>query len=283
MPEPGNTSEFAAVDRVVADSLRFRQRLRIGDDAYAIMRVAKPLQQIWDVGGVAVSGGTVAGSSTVATTLFAHTASGGLLGLVGLGTAAATPLGWVTAAALLSGGAYWGVTRLFRQAGNAMVDTIPKFINTPIDLLAAGLMDLMGALAVRVATIDGHLDPAELEVIANHFVRDWGYDALYVDKALQLIARESGASRVKDLARALAEFQAANPDCNAVARHAELIAYLRDIAAADGVLDEREELAIDAIEAVFRDESEISMRKVGRSLSAWPPPPVRRQVRWRRR
>lgn len=50
----------------------------------------------------------------------------------------------------------------------------------------------------------------------------------------------------------------ANPDCNATAMSATLTAFLRDIAMADGRIDEREDLAIDAIAGVMA-ESEPGM------------------------
>ncbi len=269
MADAAARTVFDGLERVVADPLRFKSRLRIGEDAYALMRLTKPVQRLWDVGGVAWTGATVAASPVVASTFFASTASGGILSLVGFGTAAATPIGWVAAAALLSGGAYWGVTRLFRGASDAMVDSVPRFINTPLDLLGAGLLDLMGALAMRVATIDGRCDPAESEVIAAHFIEDWGYDPAYASRALALIAAESDTVRVKQLAQALAAFQASNPDCNAAAMQTELLAFLRDIAAADGRLDEREELAIEAVRAVFRAETDLSLRRAGRAVADW--------------
>ena len=189
--------------------------------------------------------------------------------MIGLGTAAATPLGWIVVAGVASGGAYYGVTRLFRGYAGSMVDTIPKFINTPIDLLGATLFDLLGALAVRLARIDGVFCAAEHGVIVRHFVTDWGFDPDYVDRALAVIAESIDDQRLKELARTLAAFQIANPDCNPNAMRAALIDFLREIGEADGILDEREELAIDAIDAVLREETELSFRTAGKRLAGW--------------
>ncbi|MFO1255224.1 MAG: TerB family tellurite resistance protein [Sphingomonadaceae bacterium] len=270
MSEPLDPSaRFAGVDRVVADPLRFKLRLGIGEDAYATLRLRKTLQELWDVGGMAATGATAAASPLVATTFFSSTATGGLLSLLGLGTAAATPVGWVAAAAVASGGAYYGVTRLARSWTGACVDTIPKFLNTPIDLLAASLLDLVGALALRVAAIDGQIAETERAAIERHFVADWGLDPGYVSAALDLITRSVEQGRVKDLARALASFQAENPDCNPAAMQAELMQFLRDVVAADGMIDEHEELALDAIERVLREETEFSFTRAGRQLAGW--------------
>lgn len=253
------------LDCVVAEPLKFKRKLRIGEDAYALLRARRGLQEIWDVGGFASTAATLAASKAVAGTFFA--ASPAWLSAIGIGAAATTPVGWVIAAAVATGGAYYGVTRLVRGKTGALVDTIPRFISTPIDLLGMQLLDLIGALALRVAAIDGRIAESERAAIERHFVEEWGYAPAYVAGALDVITVRADDIRIKEVARALSEFQVANPDCNAEAMQAELLTFLREVIEADGVLDEREDLAIDAITAVFRKERAVSLKKVGRSIS----------------
>lgn len=260
-------SIFDDVTCVVADPLRFKLRLGIGEDAYTSLRIKKSLVEIWDVGGMAATGATVAASPVVASTFFAST--GGFLSALGLGAAAATPIGWVAAAAVVSGAAYMGVTRLTRSYVGNRVDVIPHFLNTPMDLLAASLFDLIAGLASRIAVIDGKIEQVETDAIKRHFVEEWGLDARYVDKALELIVQGVHAARIKDLAKALASFQDQNPDCNPQAMQAELMAFLKDVGEADGRLDEREELALDAVARIFDEENAFSLQKTGRAVAGW--------------
>ncbi|NBB40115.1 TerB family tellurite resistance protein [Sphingobium yanoikuyae] len=234
---------FSHVERVVADPVRFKLRLGIGEHAYISLRLKKNLLKLWDVGSWGGTGAAVASSRIVATTFFAPK---GLMALLGFGTAV-TPIGWVIAAALGSAGAYYGVTHLFGRFEGSRVETIPKFINTPIDVLGATLLDLMGSLAIRIANIDGQIDASEIEAIIDHFVSDWGLERAYVEQALTVLRANLAKVSIKDLARQLAKFQHDNPDCNAPAMAASLVEFLREIALADGVLDEREDLAIDAV------------------------------------
>lgn len=250
------------IDRVVADPLRFKQRLHIGEDAYALLRAKKNLYAIYDTAGAAGTGAAIAGSSAVAGTFFAPT---GLSAALGLATAA-TPIGWIVAAAIVTGGGYYSATRWFSAKSSEFVDTIPKYINTPIDVLGAALIDLLGSLALRVAAIDGHIDPAEERIIFEHFVEDWGFDETYVIRALAALKTHANDMRVKQLATDLAAFQANNPDCNEVAMRAELMTFLRELIAADGVLDEREELAIEAIERAFSEASRLSIAKAAKGV-----------------
>jgi hypothetical protein len=197
------------LERVVADPLHFRQRLRIGEEAYAILRTKNRLTSLWDTAGAAATGAGVASSSVVASSFFAPT---GLAAALGLATAA-TPVGWVIAAAVMAGGGWYGASRWIAGKGR-FVDIIPRYINTPIDVLGAALVDLLGSLALRVSAIDGQIDSGERQLIATHFIQDWGIDKDYTERVLDSLTADANGTRVEDLARNLAGFVSANPDCN---------------------------------------------------------------------
>lgn len=241
---------FEGVTEVVADGLRFKRKLAIGEDAYASLKVGRALTTIWDVGGVAATGAGLASSSAVATTFFTST---GILARIGIGAAATTtPIGWVVAAAVVSGGVYYGVTRAIGKYARSRVEVIPRFINSPIDQLGAALLDMMGTLSLKVANIDGVIDPAERAAMRDYFVSEWGFDATYTDRALALLEESALSQPLKQTTTAIGRFVKDHPDCNAQAFYSDLITLLREIAEADGKLDEREDLAIDAIEFALK-------------------------------
>lgn len=265
----GLPARFAGVDRVLADTdaHRFKRQLRIGDDVYWTSRLMKGTRSVWDVGGMALTGGQVAASSWAASTFFAPTSWSAFTAALGFGATAATPIGWVALAAVATGGIYWGVTRMITDAVEPGVDIVPHFINSPVSVLAMSLLDMMGPLAMRVAAIDGRVDSSERSTIAEHFVEAWGYDPRFVEAALSLYDEASETAAVKPLARALAAFQKASPDCNGPKMQAELLDLLRQVAEADGRIDERETLAIDAIATEFAAASSTSAKDVLKSAS----------------
>lgn len=246
---------FDEVEEVVADPLRFKSRLGIGSDAYLTMRVGKRLQSLWDVGGFAVSGAGVAASSTVATTFFS---AGGWLGALGLGAAATTPIGWVLGAAAASGAAYYGVSRVFTSYGSSRVDTIPKFINTPIDILGSKLVDLVAPLAIKLARIDGDYDARERQAIIDYFVKDWGISDDYARAAITTIEANTSDQSLNSLVAVLADFKKANPDCNYEVMCKDLVAFLRQVAEADNRLDEREEMTLEKVEQILLERGRFS-------------------------
>lgn len=246
MNEAQQIEDLSAVDLVVEDSNRFKIKLGIGEEAYTSLKMAKSLQSLWEVKGAASAGAAAAASPAVATAFFGG--GGGFLSALGFGAAAATPVGWIMAAAVVSGGAYYGAMRLTSSYSSSRVETIPKFINTPIDLLGATLFDMLSGLALKVADFAGEIDNNERSAIVDYFSEEWGLSKDYTTKALPLIESQIRSQSLKVIVKAFAEFQMDNPDCNPTALSKDVRTFLEEIAHADGDFDEREELAIDTIE-----------------------------------
>lgn len=234
------------VELVVSDTNKFKIKLGIGEDAYSSLKTAKTLQTLWDVKGAAGAGAALAASPAVATTFFGG--GGGLLSALGIGAAAATPVGWIMAAAIVSGGAYYGAKSVASSYISSRVETLPKFINTPIDLLGATLFDMMSGLALKVTDFSGPIDDDERKAVIGFFEDEWGISRDYAAKALPLVEAQIKSRSLKELVRALAEFQIDNPDCNPTAMKRDIKQFLEEIALADGEMDEKEELAIETIE-----------------------------------
>ncbi len=244
---PDETNRFEGVGRVVAEPLKFKAKLAIGEDAFTSLQSARLVGDLWQVGTVATAGGLAASSSAVAGTFF----GGGWLATLGLG-AAVTPVGWVLGAAVASGAACYGVLRLFRTYEGTRVQKVPAFINTPIDVLGAALFDLMASLAIRVAMEAEEVDDAERATIADYFISEWGLDPAYVAAALPVIERSAEGRSVDEIAEALAIYKRDNPDCNFETLKTELLAFLTEIAAADGVLHDAELAAIARTDRIFQ-------------------------------
>jgi hypothetical protein len=199
----------------------------------------------------------VAKSSVVATTFFAPS---GLLAAIGIGTAV-TPIGWVVAAGVLSGGAWFGITRHLKKASASKVTVVPNFINTPLDVLALGLFDLMVPLALRVAAVDGRIEAVRRQHIDDYFVGEWGYDANFVDAGIGHIEASLDELSVVDQAQTMAEFASQNRDCNFAVMAQEILDFLRQIVALDGDVDPRDEEAIAEIESIFKSANRFSLRR----------------------
>jgi len=246
---------FQGIDAIVAEPLKFKVKLAIGEDAYTSLRVKNAVVQVWDVAGVATTAAVVAKSSVVASAFFAPT---GLLAAIGIG-AAVTPIGWVVAAGVVSGGAWFGITRHLKKASASKVIVVPNFINTPLDVLALGLFDLMVPLALKVAASEGRVDAARRQQIDDYFVGEWGYDVGFVDAGLRHIEASLDELSVTDLAQIMAEFASQHRDCNFKMMSQEILDFLRQVVTLDAVIEPRDEQAIVEIENIFKSANQFSL------------------------
>jgi hypothetical protein len=255
------TDWFQNIETIVAEPLNFKAKLAIGEDAYTSLKVKNAAFQTWEVAGVATTAVVVAKSSVVASTFFAPT---GFLAAIGFG-AAVTPVGWVIAAGVVTGGAWVGITRYLKIASANRVTVIPKFINTPLDVLALGLFDLLAPLALKVAEVEGRVGDGDRKLVHDYFVKEWGYDSGFVAEGIRYTESKIGGFSVRDLAKTLVEFTGANPDCNFKLMSQEILAFLRGIGDIDGGADRRKETEIEKIETVFKSTNRFSIKKSLRS------------------
>ncbi len=248
---------FQDIETIVSAPLNFKAKLAIGEDAYASLKVKNAVVQVWDVAGVATSAAVVAKSSVVASTFFAPT---GFWAALGFGTAV-TPIGWVIAAGVVTGGAWFGITRHLKSRSASRVTVVPNFINTPLDVLALGLFDLMAPLAMKVAEVDGDIDGLKRSLIRDYFVKEWGYDPKFVVAGTNYIESTLDELSINQLAQTMAEFANENRDCNFKLMSREILGFLRQVVEVDGQLDPQDATAIDKIEAIFNRASKFSVRK----------------------
>lgn len=247
MNEDISINHYAEAESVISDDLKFKSRLGIGESAYQSLKIKNTVGELWDAIGAAATGASLAGSASVATTFFAKNAIFAALGL------ASTPVGWVIAAGLLSGSAWLGVSKQFKEFNKERLDVIPKFINTPLDILGLALFDLLAPLALKIAHIDGQLDDSEVTYIKTYFINKWGYDTDFVTAGIHHINQNIDNYKIATTAKALVEYKKSNPDCDYDSMSKEILGFLREIIEADGQIDERELLALDSISRTFNE------------------------------
>lgn len=257
MEDSNQTEWFQDIETIVSAPLSFKAKLAIGEDAYTALRVKNAVVQAWDVAGVATTAAVVAKSSVVASTFFAPT---GFWAALGFGTAV-TPIGWVIAAGVVTGGAWFGITRHLKSASANRVTVVPNFINTPLDVLALGLFDLLAPLAMKMAEVDGCIETSKRRLIHEYFAREWGYDSKFVEAGTNYIESTIGELSIKQLAQTMAEFASENRDCNFKLMSREILGFLRNIAEVDGNLNQQDEAAIAKIETIFNSATKSSVRK----------------------
>ena len=254
---------FSGIECVITEPLKFKAALAIGEDAYTSLRCSNKVKEWWDLIGAIGGGAAAAQSSFVATTFFApHW----LLATFGFGVAV-TPVGWVVAAAVVSGGAWYGIQKVLGGAVDSRITKVPKFINTPIDVLAVSLFDLLAPLGLKVADADGAVTDDERATILRYFVRTWGFDERFAKAGIAHLEQHLANFSIDDIARRLAEFKKNSPDCNYEAMSQNILEFLNEVMEADGRIDEAEEMAIGSIRAIFSETGKSALSEGIGSIS----------------
>jgi len=172
----------------------------------------------------------------------------------------------VAVAGIITGTAWLGITRYMKDSTSSRVTVIPNFINTPLDILALGLFDLLVPLALKVADIDGNIDQTEKNQIRSYFVDEWGYDQSFVHEGIKFTESRLSDFTVKEIAQTLTDFKKENKDCNYEAMSKGILEFLHNVMEADGRIDEREEMAIERVQSIFKETGKISFKKTAKNI-----------------
>ena len=234
------------IDSLINDERAFKVQLGIGDDVYLSSRMWKFLREQMETCGAMATGGAIAASPGVATIFF----PAGILGLIGLG-AAHTPVGWVIGAAVVSGVIWKFGKSKIDSAFSDRIEVIPEWLNTPLEVLALGLFDLLAPLALRVAAVDGEIHEKERKRINEYFVKSWGYDPTFVELGVRCVEDDFSNFRITELSKTLKEFAKTNPDCNYKLLATKITDFLHELIEADGRVQESEELALQEVKRAF--------------------------------
>lgn len=237
------------IDAPLSHPVYFKKALHIGEDAYRSLAIKRRSLKLLGPLGAAGAGAAVASSELVATIFFPGRGPvSTILGWFGFATAS-TPIPWVIATAALSGIAWAGIKRKLDDASAKRVDQVPKFINTPLDLLAVSIFDLICPLAVKLAAVDGEIHDRERAEIIRYFVGTWGYNEEFVKVAVDTVSECKYT--FDDLVRSLVEFTRSNPDCNAQAISQNVLVFLNEVAEASNGIGESERDALLEAERAF--------------------------------
>jgi uncharacterized tellurite resistance protein B-like protein len=232
---------------IVSVPLRFKAKLGIGERAYRSLRTRENLRTLTETVGAGSAAAGLASSGVVAGTFFASKGIwGSALTALGLGTAV-TPIGWVIAAGVLTGGVYFGVSRLLESPKDHGVVVVPKYISTPLDLIAVALADFMVPLSLKIAQADGELDEREARRIQSFYCEQWGYSPEFISRLLGEYRSKLDSISYSTLSSSLTSYCDGNKDCDREIIMIGLLTHLREVAEADGVIREAEEREIEEL------------------------------------
>lgn len=177
---------FEDVQTVIDDDFKFKKKLAIGDEHFTYLNNGKNLMDF----GESLLGGVGIGGVTAAAWYMNLGFVGHALFTVGL---ISQPVGWVIGASALGAAGVFGFKKakgkFIKKAEDELVTKVPKFLNTPLDLLGLSIATLMLPVSIKMAHADGNFCHMEKAQILSYFINEWGYNSEFIEKLMQ--AQES--------------------------------------------------------------------------------------------
>lgn len=149
-----------------------------------------------------------------------------------------------------------GVSRLFEKSKDNGLVIIPKYINTPLDVIAVALIELMLPVSLKMANAGGSITTSELNAIQRFFTEEWGYTPGFVSRLIAEYRTQTASVSYSKLAGSLGTYCAESKDCDKEAIMTGFIEHLREVIEADGVIHEQERVELDYLTGLLINESE---------------------------
>lgn len=233
---------FSDTPCVIDDEFKFKVMLKIGDEHFSYLNSAKNLVDFGEsflVGGV--------GGGFLATTIYSSSIGFGaqLLAFVGIGS---TPIGWIVGASILGTAGIFGFkkakNKFFSKVESELIIKVPKYLNTPLDLLGLSLATLMLPVSIQMANSDGNFCSIEKEKIKNYFIDIWGFNAEFIDS--MIIAQESKIEdfSYKEYMELLETVCSKTSEFKLETLTEEIIDFQREIILMDGIIHPGEEMEL---------------------------------------
>jgi uncharacterized protein (DUF697 family) len=236
----------AGDESIVQDPFKFKAKLKIGSDAFTVLSKAENLHD-----SVNILTGSATGAAIVGTAWLSGLGTLGTLGL-SLGVVT-TPVGWIAAAGLGGGGVVFVLKKMLKKAKKSSVDEVPKYINTPLDILAANLVNLMLPPMIYVSGIDGEHHDKERETIINYFLEEWGISHSFIQGKYNELVLSGGHFDLQAWSESIGQLSESK-DISYEELCEELITALEAVKDADGVHHDSEQDAIEAVRASLTRE-----------------------------
>ncbi|MEM6483963.1 MAG: TerB family tellurite resistance protein [Pseudomonadota bacterium] len=248
------------IDAVVANPDQFRRKLGIGREAF---RLLSAVENTGSYVSAISSGAGAAGVSYAA-----WLSSLGVFGQVGLALGVvATPVGMVGAAGAVGAGTFLLTHRLLKRLRRETVEEVPKFINSPLDLLGISISEILAPTLCKIVLADDDVTETEVARVRSYLIDEWGYDETFVAPLLQFDARHSDEWSWDQLGGAIKSVDATG-DIKALDFSRELMRIAEEVAGSDGVVCKSELAQLGLLREALGLKKERGLRVKSRAVMA---------------
>lgn len=241
--------------------IQFKAKLNIGDEAFEYLSKADNFIEFSKIIAGGIGGGSVFTLAWLAT--LGPIAKFALL--VGF---TSTPIGWIVGASALSAVFAYGLMRARGKSKDATTISIPKYLNTPLDLLGQTVLSLILPATVKMAHSDGHLCENERKMLCDYFSQEWGFNRYFVANAI--VEQESLIADFdyEQYRQLLIAATCADKEIKYDVVKNELLIILADVMNADGHISPEEERELEKLSTIINEQGDTKADSVLKSVIA---------------
>jgi len=233
-------------DSVLDDDIKFKIKLDIRDNVFQKLKASQDIAEV--IGAGAAAGGIMGAYWLANLSLFGKAAF-----LMGIST---SPVGWIFGAgALAAGGAY--VMKKFRKTVEEKTTVqAPKFLNSPLDVLASNVAKILILPVMKVAYADGNINDSERKNLSDYFTGEWGYSLDFISFLISSTESELSRFDYKSYRDSLLRIcRESKGDVIYDKLVNELFSFLRRIIDSDGIISAKKQAELTNFESFLAPKS----------------------------
>lgn len=234
---------------IIEHPLLFKAKLNIGDEAYAYLSKADNFIEF----SIKIAAG-LGGSSLFTVAWFATL--GPIAKLALLVGFTSTPVVWIAGAGALSVVLAYGLIKARGKLIDATTITIPKHLNTPLDLLGQAVLSLILPATVKMALVDGPLCEKERKVLGDYLAQEWGFNRDFIANAITEQERLIADFDYEQYRQLLIASTCADTEIKFDVIKEELLTILTDVMKADGIISPEEEKEFAELSIIINAQGE---------------------------
>jgi len=166
---------------ILRNDLLFKNAMGFSEAQYTMLKKADLLPDLM----ASVVTGTLGGMAAQSAWLGALGLWGKVLFALSLSS---TPIGWIIGGAGLGAVLGLGMShigkKINRKIRKKTMIEIPKYINTPLDMIAFSWLSLVIAVAIKLGYADGKFSDEERKKLRDILIHKYGYDENFVNSAI---------------------------------------------------------------------------------------------------
>lgn len=244
---------------IIDAHLQFKAKLNISDEVYEYLSKADNLIDF----SIKIAAGL--GGSSLFTVAWLATL-GPVAKLALLVGFTSTPVGWIVGAGALSAVLAYGLMKARGELKDATTITIPKHLNTPLDLLGQTVLSLILPVTVKMALIDGSLCENERKVLGDYLAQEWGFNRDFIANAIteqeRLIADFDYEQYRQLLIASTCNVKEIKYDVIKI----ELLTILTEVMKADGNISPEEEKELEKLSSIINEQGEVEAGSIAETV-----------------